>query len=79
MKKLKQGEDADLFNQIRKFKLKAYFDNNCKVKHNDRKDFLSFLIITLDGVSISITIYLNLRKKNKNFLFLIFFHLFILF
>ena len=40
--KIETGEDADLFDQIRKFELKAYFDNNCKVKHIDRKDFISF-------------------------------------
>lgn len=40
---IQTGEDADLFSQIRKKKLKAFFDKDCKVEHIDRKNFLSFM------------------------------------
>jgi len=40
---IRTGEDANLFSQIRNKGAKAFFDKNCKVKHDDRKNFLSFI------------------------------------
>ena len=40
---IRTGEDANLFSQIRNKGTKAFFDKNCKVKHDDRKNFLSFI------------------------------------
>lgn len=59
---IQTGEDADLFYQIRKKKLKAYFDKDCKVKHNDRKKFLSFVNHHLKWGRHQ---YYNLFKLNK--------------
>ena len=73
--KIETGEDADLFNQIRKFKLKAYFDNSCKVKHNDRKDFLSFFNHHFRWGRHQYHNLFKLKKKKQKLLFLIFFPL----
>ena len=70
---IETGEDADLFNQIRKLKLKAYFDKSCKVKHNDRKNFLSFLNHHLTWGKHQYYNIFKLKKKKQKFLFLIFF------
>ena len=71
--KIETGEDADLFDQIRKLKLKAYFDNNCKVKHIDRKDFLSFFNHHFQWGRHQYYNIFKLKKKIQKFLFLIFY------
>ncbi|WP_440669494.1 glycosyltransferase [Candidatus Pelagibacter sp. HIMB1483] len=71
---IQTGEDADLFSQIRKKKLKAFFDKDCKVEHNDRKNFLSFINHHLKWGRHQ---YYNLFKLDKKkiieFLFIILF------
>jgi|688.fasta_scaffold513265_1 GT2 family glycosyltransferase len=73
---IQTGEDADLFNQIRKKRQKAYFDKDCKVTHNDRKTFLSFINHHLKWGRHQ---YYNFFKLNKNktfeLLFIIFYPL----
>ena len=71
--KIETGEDADLFDQIRKFKLKAYFDNSCKVKHIDRKNFLSFFNHHLRWGKHQYYNLFKLEKKKQKFLFIIIF------
>jgi len=70
---IKTGEDADLFSQIRKKGDKTYFDKNCKVKHDDRKDFLSFMKHHLQWGRHQ---YYNLFKINNKFINLLFLILF---
>jgi len=70
---IKTGEDADLFSQIRKKGDKTYFDKNCKVKHDDRKDFLSFMKHHLQWGRHQ---YHNLFKINNKFINLLFLILF---
>lgn len=71
---IETGEDADLFNQIRKKKAKAFFDKNCKVKHDDRKSFLSFFNHHLKWGRHQYYNFFNINNnKIFNFLFIIFF------
>ncbi len=63
---IETGEDADLFAQIRKKGLNAYFDKNCKVKHIDRINFLSF---TKHHLQWGRHQYYNLFKLKKNKIF----------